>query len=255
MLSRLIRQCLFILLHLVVNLLVAVKNIYRRLCVKLNYSNREQDVKTEVRIVLEHASNIRKELKHLVFFANTDEHSIEELARVVIWSLAFGIPFVSFYDETGQLKKMEEKLFYQVERNKKGIPGCIKWSNKPNLNGYTNGHTQSNTVVINILSYNDGRPRIANCIQIISKKEDLYVDTSNEFTATEFDNLLKLVYPSIPDPDLVLYTGPLCRTSGLLPWHIRVSEFILLNIDHRITVNNYLGALYKYNKCDLRFGK
>lgn len=154
----------------------------------------------------------------------------------------------------GDLKNKEETLFFDVEKHKKGVPGCIKWQNKPILNGYTNG-LQANTIYVNILSYEDGRPKLAKCIQRISQDSSLQESITKEYTSEEFDKVLKVMYPSIPDPDLVLYSGPVCYTHGLLPWHIRLTEFINISKDHRINVNNYLGALYKYNKCDLRFGK
>lgn len=74
-------------------------------------------------------------------------------------------------------------------------------------------------------------------------------------TAEEFNKFLCLEYPPIPDPDVILYTGPLCCTYGFLPWQIRLTEFIPLSLSHNINIYNYLGALYKYSKCDQRFGK
>lgn len=159
-----------------------------------------------------------------------------------------------FLNSTGNLKKKEEELFLEIEKNKKGIPGCIKWSNKPDLNGYTNG-IQANTVYINIFSSNEGRPSIAHCIKLIAKGELQCEKSSEEFTVQEFGNALQKINPAIPDPDLVMYTGPLCCTFGLLPWQIRLTEFVQVSIDNNINVKSYLGALYKYNKCDQRFGK
>lgn len=142
----------------------------------------------------------------------------------------------------------------EIESKKKGVPGCIKWSNKPDLNGYTNG-TRANTVHINIFSQSDGRPKIAKCVKLLAKGDLKIREGSEEYTAQEFNESLIHLYPSIPDPELVLYTGPLCSTFGLLPWHIRLTEFIQLSVNHNVNINSYLGALYKYNKCDQRFGK
>lgn len=153
---------------------------------------------------------------------------------------------------TGELKNNEEKFFLTVEKFKKGIPGCIKWSNMPDLNGYTNG-IQAHTVTINILSSEDGQPKIAQCLRHIAEEKIQCKRSSVEFTAQEFDEVLTVLYP-IPDPDLVLYTGTCC-THGLLPWQIRLTEFVQLSLDHSINVESYVGALYKYNKCDQRFGK
>lgn len=155
---------------------------------------------------------------------------------------------------SGELKQNEEKLFQEIEKNKIGVPGCIKWSKKPDLNGYTNG-IQAHTVHINIFSCYDGRPTIAQCIQLMAKETITFRKESSELTADEFNNALSVMYPAIPDPDLAFYSGPLCSTRGLLPWQIRLTEFIQLSLDCSINVENYIGAMYKYNKCDQRFGK
>lgn len=152
------------------------------------------------------------------------------------------------------MKKNEEKLFLEVEKKKKGIPGCIKWQRKPDLNGYTNG-LRAHTIVINIFTHEDGLPKVAHCIQQIAEEKVICTRESSEFTAQELDNVLKLIYPSIPDPDVVLYTGPWCCTHGFLPWQIRLTEFIQLSLDNSVNIDSYLGALFRYNKCDQRFGK
>ncbi|XP_023948835.2 dehydrodolichyl diphosphate synthase complex subunit nus1 [Bicyclus anynana] len=253
MLSKILRQFLFILIHFVVKILVAVQNIYYQFC-ETRILPDKHVTKRDVLTLLDSVPKLKKKLKHLVVLVDTSVHSMSDLALLVIWSLIVGVPFVSFHDLTGQLKKHEEDLFMEIERKKKGVPGCIKWSNKPDLNGYTNG-TQANTVYINIFSQNDGRQRIVQCVNLLAKDRLKSRRCSEEYTAQEFNDALIQLYPNIPDPELVLYTGPMCCTYGLLPWHIRLTEFIQLSVNHNVNINSYLGALYKYNKCDQRFGK
>ncbi|CAH0399723.1 unnamed protein product [Chilo suppressalis] len=254
MLSRLLRQCLFSIVHLVVSLLVAVQNVYH--CFWTYYCGlfSEQEAKTDIGVLIKHIPNISKKPKHLVLLTDTSQHSLKDLALVVIWSLVAGVPYISFYDVTGELKQSESKLFVEVEKCKKGVPGCIKWSNRPNLNGYTNG-IQAHTITINIFANSDGRPKLAECIRKIASNEVDCKREGNEFTAQELDETIRRFYPSIPDPDLIMYTGSLCCTHGLLPWQIRLSEFVQLSLDQCINIECYVGALYKYNKCDQRFGK
>ncbi|KAI5636281.1 dehydrodolichyl diphosphate synthase complex subunit nus1 [Phthorimaea operculella] len=202
-------------------------------------------------MILDIVPRLNKKLNHLVVVTESGRPSLEELARVVIWTLVAGVPYISFHDVTGELKQNEEKLFHEVERNKKGIPGCIKWSKKPDLNGYSNG-LQAHRIVVNILTQDDGRPKIADCIKQIASGTIPCKRTSEEFTAQELDNALAHVYSAIPDPDVVLYIGPLCCTYGLLPWHIRLSEFIQLK---SVSLENYISALVAYSQCNQRFGK
>ncbi|CAG9787873.1 unnamed protein product [Diatraea saccharalis] len=254
MLSRLLRQFLFTLVHLVVSVLVAVQNVYLRIRTQYNDFSGGEEAANDVEVILRHIPYIIKKPKHLVILTDMTQHTLKDLALVVIWSLVAGVPYISFHDVTGELKENETKLFLEVEKCKKGVPGCIKWSNRPNLNGYTNG-IQAHTITINVFTASDGRPKIAECIRKIANNELNCKRKTNEFTAQEFDEVLRQFYPSIPDPDLVMYTGSSCRTYGLLPWQIRLSEFVQLSLDQCINIQCYIGALYKYNKCDQRFGK
>lgn len=101
MLSRLIRQFLFILVHFVVNVLVAIQNVYHRSWVRREVLD-DEVTKNDVIMIMEHVPKMKKNLKHLVVLVDTNHHSMSELARVVIWSLIIGIPYVSFHDITGK---------------------------------------------------------------------------------------------------------------------------------------------------------
>lgn len=122
------------------------------------------------------------------------------------------------------------------------------------MNGYSNG-IQAHTVNVNIFRDSDGRSRIAQCIKAIAEKKITLNSQTNDFTAEDLDKVFSLVYPSIPEPEIVLYTGVLCCTHGFLPWQIRLTEFIRLSLDHSVNIDSYVGAMYKYSKCDQRFGK
>lgn len=254
MLSQLLRQILFTLVHFIVNILVAVQNVYHQFWDKNYILQKDEVTKSDIKLILEHVPRVTKKLKHLVVLVDSDQHTLSDLARMVIWSLVAGISYVSFYDLSDNLKETEELLFLEVEKKKKGVPGCIKWLNKPDLNGYSYG-LQAHTIAVNIFTHRDGAPMIAQCIQRISEDRVICNRESNEYTAQELDDVLRLMYPCIPDPDLVLYTGPVCCTKGLLPWQIRLTEFVQLSINHSVNIDNYVGALYRYNKCDQRFGK
>lgn len=102
MLSRLLRQFLFTLTHLVVNVLVAVQNVYSRFWAKEDDFPCNQGTENDIKVILKHLPNMKKKPKHLVVLADTSEHSLHSLALVVIWSLVAGVPYVSFHDITGK---------------------------------------------------------------------------------------------------------------------------------------------------------
>lgn len=102
MLSRLLREFLYYLVHLIVNVLVSLKHCYRRFHNKNHCLSQKQVTKTDVLTLLEKVPKLQKSLKHLVVLTNTDVHSTSDLAKLVIWSLIVGVPYVSFYDITGE---------------------------------------------------------------------------------------------------------------------------------------------------------
>lgn len=57
-----------------------------------------------------------------------------------------------------------------------------------------------------------------------------------------------------PDPDAAIYFGEVCSTYGLLPWHIRLTEFFPIQSQQTMTVYSFLGTLFKFAKCEQRFG-
>lgn len=101
MLTKPIRQFLFILVHLAVTILVAVQNVYRRYSVKK--SNLPKEVtKRDILTLLENVSKMKNKLKHLVVLADSNVHTMNDLAQLVIWSLVIGVPYISFHDITGK---------------------------------------------------------------------------------------------------------------------------------------------------------
>lgn len=86
------------------DVLVAVQNFYQQFSGKKCSLQEETVTKSDIRLLLEHVPRIRKSPKHVVFLADTDNHTFSDLAQVVIWSLVAGIPYVSFHDITGKFK-------------------------------------------------------------------------------------------------------------------------------------------------------
>lgn len=101
MLSRLLRQLLFVLIHGVASVLVAVQKVYQLVWVNKSNAVQNEVTKSDIKLILEHMPKMSKKLKHIVVLADTDHHSLGDLARVVIWSLVAGVPYVSFHDITG----------------------------------------------------------------------------------------------------------------------------------------------------------
>lgn len=96
--------------------------------------------------------------------------------------------------------------------------------------------------------------------KMINKKidncEEKDVFESKDITIEKIDKTLNKLYGNIPDPELTVYFGKVTCTAGLLPWQIRLTEFIQISYkQHQLSLDKYIRVLYKYAKCEQRFGK
>lgn len=65
----------------------------------------------------------------------------------------------------------------------------------------------------------------------------------------------KLQIKEMPDPDLALIYGYTYSTHGILPWHTRTTEFLMLPMYVNVSVKDFIYLLERYNKCIQRYGK
>lgn len=253
MLSRLIRLILFNLVHLIYTILEIICVLKQFVTFIWNCRNVSNTHIDDVLFIEKHSGTLKRIPKHVVYIVRNDDFSLIDFANLIIWSLTAGVSFISFYDKEGVLKSKENKLFYEVELRKKGVPGYIKWAHQPCLNGFVTSE-KSNTINVNVFTEHDGRATIANFVRSISEKKCNFTRVNGDFSVDSIDLALREFYPSIPDPEVIIYDDKLCSTKGLLPWHIRLSEFIPINSFLRIKSQDYLEVLRKYSKCDQRFG-
>lgn len=122
------------------------------------------------------------------------------------------------------------------------VDGRIKF---PHRNGY------KKHIVINLYSSHDSYETFNQMLT-----HELNKTPSQQITIDLVDEKLKGLYGCIPDPELAIYFGNNTCTSGFLPWHMRLTEFIQIAYKlHHLSLDKYLDVLYKYAKCEQRFGK
>lgn len=102
---------------------------------------------------------------------------------------------------------------------------------------------------VNFFSPSDSKRKIVDIVQDIAAAEHQPDEISIEFLNKQFKQIVN------PDPELAIYFGKICCTYGFLPWHIRLTEFIGLRTQKELTIDTFLRTLYKYAKCEQRFGK
>ncbi|KAL6428161.1 hypothetical protein ACFW04_008487 [Cataglyphis niger] len=104
-----------------------------------------------------------------------------------------------------------------------------------------------------LLSDTDGKGKIVSLVQSLTKA----ICSGNLDPKDITDQLIseKLDMKGMPNPDLALIYGYTCSTHGLLPWHIRTTEFLMLPLYISISVKDFTHLLERYNKFVQRYGK
>lgn len=83
----------------------------------------------------------------------------------------------------------------------------------------------SNKIHITFLSVEDGKQLIVQLAKTLSKKV-----SANQLEITDINEQLinKELFKlnGLPEPDVAVISGAICSSFGLLPWHIKVTEFM-----------------------------
>ena len=154
----------------------------------------------------------------------------------------------TFHKQVQQRKDSDEQIVwgpkYQFEKN-------ITF---PHKNGY------KRHIVVNLYAAVDGKDVLGKIIKddlcaSASKKANNIKNIYNNITVDLIDDKLRTVSGKVPDPDVAIYFGGFCSTFGLLPWQIRLTEFIRVSWTQQdLKLENFLGVLYKFAKVEQRFG-
>lgn len=197
---------------------------------------------------------------HLVVIVGNETISFKDLANIVVWCIAAGISFISFYDHQGFLKKNEAELFKALTETRKGNIDNIIWGKKTKTrdlttkNGTKNGVISSHSLHLNIFSLEDGKGSLVELAKTLCQSVLSGQTKSSDVNRVLIDEKLQREM-EIPDPELILYCGDTCSMYGFLPWQIRVTEFLRMNTHHNIRVTDFIKLLSRYGKCVQRFGK
>lgn len=197
---------------------------------------------------------------HLVVMLGPEEPEYKQLAKFIFWSMAAGVGHLSFYDHRGTLKQNHHAMLNFVSQQPRGESEQIVWTPQlktisgllPPRNGYRR------RVVVSFFSPDDGKRQLAATARTISNHMRTgSVPTSSDVTVELVDQKLQNQFHHIPDPELAIYFGSICSTYGMLPWHIRLTEFLPLEASSLgdVKVSHFLSCLYKFAKCEQRYGK
>uniref|UniRef100_A0AAG5DCQ9 ditrans,polycis-polyprenyl diphosphate synthase [(2E,6E)-farnesyldiphosphate specific] n=1 Tax=Anopheles atroparvus TaxID=41427 RepID=A0AAG5DCQ9_ANOAO len=205
--------------------------------------------------------NVEKIPKHLVVVLGPEEPNSALLSKFIFWSYAAGIEYVSFYDHNGIIKRNHEQIMryvrdVQLEESSDNIVWTRQQEVPSNVECFEAWPRPQRRTVVAFFSPEDGKQGLVNLSRSIGvsvRKRDLALSDVN---IDYLDRKLQAAQNYIPDPDLAVYFGNICATYGLLPWQIRLTEF--LPLERRLKDSNeqhFVNCLLKYAKCEQRIGK
>ncbi|XP_026844258.1 dehydrodolichyl diphosphate synthase complex subunit NUS1 [Drosophila persimilis] len=231
----------------------------------------------ENRLLADCKARLTKMPQHLVLIIAPDDYYVDagRLNAIFGYALAIGIKHISVYD------RREEKHGYvdlaplcQPRDDSNGSSRSFVWPAKlaHHKNGHTNGHKKN--------GYANGvngthlpqqlqvyRIRPADCHALIADVcRDLYeiretplvkglLQKRESLTEQITLRLAKRLGYDAPDPDLgIIFARQTC-TYGLMPWHVRFTEFHTHPSDRYFNVESFTKVLYRYSRCEQRWGK
>lgn len=265
-------RLLLILLHCLYNLVDFIYRtwVYYRYKVYHSFTTNTfiQNIENYIQLRIIHLDKLPA---HIVIILGTEQPSYSDLSNIVFWCIASGIPYITFYDHKGTLKKTEDILKDSLIDKKIDMKQII-WNRMEykngitsTTNGYKNGttkhqqHCGSNKLFhINILSHiNGGKHSLVNTIKKLSTSygdEEHQQPPPTEINVEYLNNYINSEF-KLPEPDLGIVCGNIFCLYGILPWHIRTTEFIQLDTHVNIQIDTFLQLLYKYAKSEQRYGK
>lgn len=233
-----------------------------------------EDISSEKLLIDKNKSKLTKIPVHLAVILGLELPDFRALSKIIFWSLSAGIQNISFYDHQGNLTETIHFFVYifiqhflisfsgiLVSNNHKVYDYLLRWrkdndkicwnANKRDICGsqvvYKNGFKKE--LSVNFLSPRECKLKIADVCRTMATDENLSSEQININSVHEkFSSIVS------PDPDVAIYFGEICSTYGFLPWHIRLTEFFPIESQQTMTVYSFMETLFKFSKCEQRFG-
>ncbi|XP_052897582.1 dehydrodolichyl diphosphate synthase complex subunit Nus1-like [Anopheles moucheti] len=213
-------------------------------------------IKQSQQYVKSQLQTVSKIPTHLVVLLGLERPDYQRLSQFIHWSYAAGIAYISFYDHNGTIKRNHEQIKRCVDETPLADKHNIRWSDQNHDSiDMDRGPANRKCTFVSFLSPEDGKQGLVRLSRAIGEsvlRRDLFPsDLSIEF----LDNRLQSSSGYVPDPDLAVYFGEVCSAYGLLPWQIRLTEF--LRLEWRLKDSNeyhFVDCLLRFAKCEQRLG-
>lgn len=193
--------------------------------------------------------------------------SYEDVASILTWCIAMGIPFVTLSDIQGYITKesaainrrLQEKIAaFGSETNK-----LVFHIESPVRNGEVSWqvlHKSEGTSQVNnktriaLISAQDGRQDIIDSARQICRNVATKQCKASDVDVSHLDELIN-TSTSFPDPELIVNFGLLDSLIGFPPWKIRVTEIMSVPTHHNMSYQSFRAVLQAFSRTQQRFGK
>ncbi|XP_052854521.1 dehydrodolichyl diphosphate synthase complex subunit NUS1 [Drosophila gunungcola] len=229
----------------------------------------------ERRVLADCRSQLTKTPQHLVLVISPMDTGVDAvlLRRIFNYALDVGIKHVSLFD-----RRSKDKGYVDLADLCENQGSSFKWPKPPTpnspskvenspkngqkTNGYVNGANGSHSTQLQLyqISAADGHALIADvCRELYEKREtpmvqNLLQQKREALTEQITEMLDKRLGFVAPEPELgIIFARQTC-TYGLLPWHVRFTEFHTHPSGRHFDVETFANILSKYSRCEQRWG-
>ncbi|XP_050436043.1 dehydrodolichyl diphosphate synthase complex subunit nus1 [Adelges cooleyi] len=195
--------------------------------------------------------SLRKTPSHLVVSVCQEEVSYDDLSKLIAWSLFLEIPIISFYHNNNGI--IPEKVFHVFKKKYQNLLPKLKWGIEFNddikfeSKNSINGYKWEPRIEVNVLTSKHSKLQLVNVLQNVCHSKE-------EFSDKLVESVIGNIYPLI-EPDLVVICGDSCTTFGLLPWHTRVTEFLILKTHYNVKFCKFFKLMETFSRHEQRYGK
>lgn len=182
-----------------------------------------------------------------------------DCGELAAWTLAAGIPHLSFYEPTGVLKEHVPELVRRLTRRlslyfgPESVPPFSVSVPSAGSVVYSGGAKQSVDLKISLLSQEDGKQTIValtRSMATLAKQGEMSVeDVSVQLINSELTALVG------HEPDLLVTFAGALDLQGYPPWHIRLSEIYFEEDNEGVNYAVFYRALAAYSRCKVNVGK
>jgi len=196
---------------------------------------------------------------HLGVVSVEEDMSMSDIARIVIWSAALGVTYVTVFDHKGRCSKLrqafqlaldEQRLLFEKSSGPNEQQLSVMLIDK--LSAHSGDH-QAGTKV-RLVGPDDGRKRIIDVARQLSTEVARQRMSRDDVTVTKIDAMMQ-EEDLFCDPDLVIKFGKVNSLLGFLPWQIRLSEIMFVPTHKGIDLHEFSDVLKTYCNTEQRWGK